>query len=450
MKTLVIFFHAGGDDTRARYLAAMRAAGVDVSAIDLIFVFSGAGSAINERWVLDAQGPGTRLERAARRAGALPLDRYRRVVLTSFSAGYGAIRSVLEDRASALQTHGVVAIDSWHDGLTFGRLGSLVQYALRAQRGECVLWLGHSDVRTPQVAYRDPATGATVHPYASTTQVAEELCRLVGLPDPPKNTYAEAGGLRVADYDVRANDTHEHGAALTEWGPALLAGALLAVDRLDLRSTVPTIPEVGAEPSEPWAIRALTRVTTYLGVSERTDAGRAQIKRWHAAAGGGWLTFRDAWCASCASACEIETQTPYDEPTHDPSFRVREIWASAVRLGTAVGITAVRREPERWLRPGNLLLMARGGLPQGEGANAIGTGHIGRIRLYEGLIHTIDGNHGDEVAHVSYGLDEARLLGVVPLPGAEGIDRWAPTAEELDALIALEGEAFRVAWSLGT
>src|SRR5690606_30600828 len=135
------------------------------------------------------------------------------------------------------------------------------------------------------------------------------------------------------------------------------------------------------------------------------------------------------WCASFGCSCEIETQTPYDEPTHDPSFRVREVWASGVRLGTAVGMSRVRQDPTRYLRPGNLLLMARGGLPQGEGPNAIGSGHVGRIRLYEGTIHTIDGNHGDQVAHVSYGLDEPRLLGVIPMADHDGIERWQPGPE---------------------
>src|SRR5690606_14187427 len=99
---------------------------------------------------LDAPGPGSRLERVARRMGALPLDRYDRVVLCGFSAGYGAMRELLDDDASAERVDGVVSLDAWHDSLSFARLGSLERYARRARAGDVVLHLHHTDTPTPQ------------------------------------------------------------------------------------------------------------------------------------------------------------------------------------------------------------------------------------------------------------------------------------------------------------
>ena len=148
---------------------------------------------------------------------------------------------------------------------------------------------------------------------------------------------------------------------------------------------------------------------------------------------------KHAWCASFASSMALETHLDGDVYPHALTPRVREILSSAIARDTAVPIAEVRRAPERYLQPGNLLLMARGHKPGPYGPNAIGTGHVARIERVEGeVVQCVDGNVGNEVARRRYGLDEDRLVAVVLYPGAGEIDTWAPSLEVIEALTAIE------------
>src|SRR5690606_5644747 len=223
-----------------------RDAGVDMAGVDFIMALPGAGSAANAQYVLLSPGDAleSRLERVARRMGALPLDRYDRIVLAGFSAGYGAMRELLDEPASAERVDGVVSLDAWHDGLTFDRLGSLEAYARRALEGDAVLWLAHTDTPTPQ---------AGPDAYSSTTQVARELCRRIGHPAPPtpevghEPNTTERAGLRIAAFntDAPAWSQREHSQALVGWGPAFLAEGVRRVVELS-RERV-TVPELGPD-----------------------------------------------------------------------------------------------------------------------------------------------------------------------------------------------------------
>lgn len=276
-----------------------------------------------------------------------------------------------------------------------------IPLALRAVDGEVVFYLSHSDTPTPQPPVADA--------FSSTTQNAEEICRLVGVKMPPApavghHNRADYGGFTIESFnlDAAAWSQKEHGRALTDWGPRVVSEAVRRGLELDLGDTVAGMPAVQLDESEvkmPWGLRALARAITNLTAKVSETLRASVIRGYHALFGGkGWLTERDAWCATFASATAMETRHEGDEWPHKPTFRVREIWSSAIARATAVGMSKLRKDPalrKEVLVPGNLLCMARGGLPQGEGANAIGAGHVGRIERFDeakGEIHTVDGN----------------------------------------------------------
>lgn len=107
-----------------------------------------------------------------------PALRWRRVTLSCFSAGYGAVREILKDPAAVDSVATVVAADSIYAGIdpaaeATGSRGvdardmeAFVAFAERAVRGEKVFVITHSAQPTP---------------YASTTETADHLLRSVGV-----------------------------------------------------------------------------------------------------------------------------------------------------------------------------------------------------------------------------------------------------------------------------
>jgi GH25 family lysozyme M1 (1,4-beta-N-acetylmuramidase) len=178
-------------------------------------------------------------------AGLGEPDQYDTITIAPYSAGYAYARRLLGEQSRDLVA-ALVCIDSWHSGIEHGHAAAsgialLLDRAVEAAQpgSRTVCWYGHSDVPTQQTG-----PGA----YASTTQVAaalREACALGTGPD------VSAGGLRVRAYDVRADAAAEHRAALTEWGPAWVAGAVAELLRRrvpcpDLLATMARIVEVSA------------------------------------------------------------------------------------------------------------------------------------------------------------------------------------------------------------
>ena len=104
----------------------------------------------------------------------------RRLVLTAFSAGYGAVRTLLQDSLLASRVHAVLLLDGLHASyLPEGRplaeggvlepahLAPFVAYASRAMRGDTRFVITHSMIF--------PGT------YASTTEVTDGLLDALGL-----------------------------------------------------------------------------------------------------------------------------------------------------------------------------------------------------------------------------------------------------------------------------
>jgi hypothetical protein len=103
-----------------------------------------------------------------------------RVYLSAFSAGTGAVRSILENETWARRIDGIVILDGIHTGyvpprrvladsgaLDASNLESLLRYARRAAAGEVRMLITHSEVF--------PGT------FASTTETADWLVARLGL-----------------------------------------------------------------------------------------------------------------------------------------------------------------------------------------------------------------------------------------------------------------------------
>ncbi len=119
-----------------------------------------------------------------------------RVYLSSFSAGYGAVRAILRDHAARID--GIILLDGLHTGyvpprrvladggtLNTKKLEPFVRYAQRAMAGEKRLVITHSAIF--------PGT------YASTTECADYLISALGLRRRPVLKWGPAGMQRLSE-----------------------------------------------------------------------------------------------------------------------------------------------------------------------------------------------------------------------------------------------------------
>jgi hypothetical protein len=106
----------------------------------------------------------------AERAG-VPKARARRIGLTAWSAGYGAVESILRTELGRRKIDSVVLLDGLHTGYENGivsriKLEPFADFARRAARGETLMFVSHSSIIPPS--------------YASTTETANYLIWQVG------------------------------------------------------------------------------------------------------------------------------------------------------------------------------------------------------------------------------------------------------------------------------
>lgn len=95
------------------------------------------------------------------------------ITLTSWSAGYGAVREILKIPANYARVDGVLLIDGMHTGYVDGRpdpegLATFLQFARDAAAGRKRMIVTHSEIF--------PGT------YASTTETADWLLNALGIP----------------------------------------------------------------------------------------------------------------------------------------------------------------------------------------------------------------------------------------------------------------------------
>jgi len=119
----------------------------------------------------------------------------RRIGLSAWSAGYGAIQKILS-QPEAGRVDMVVLLDGLHtgyrDGAVDGRpIASVLDYAKRAARGERTMFVSHSSIIPPG--------------YASTTETAHLLIHHVGgRPRRARPRASDPGGLQLLErFDLR-------------------------------------------------------------------------------------------------------------------------------------------------------------------------------------------------------------------------------------------------------
>lgn len=208
-----VFFHFHGHDpARKAWVQAM-------SSTVLVGVDLGLGSgnyALKFQMKEEFQRLLASVEQAVAERTGLPGARARRIGLSSWSAGYGAVGQVLRDPDMAERVDTVVLLDGLHTGLEGriidgGRLSPFVAFAERAARGEKLMFVSHSSIIPPG--------------YASTTQTANYLIwQLGGEPQPTHSRAADPVGLDLISrysrggFHVRGfsgNDTLDHCAHLS-------------------------------------------------------------------------------------------------------------------------------------------------------------------------------------------------------------------------------------------
>ncbi len=228
MSTLVLLVHAA--PVAPAYVRACEELGQDVVVKTIIApglpgVEGGGLSARYTPFVhaCRATGGGSAIAGLAIKCGA-NLAQHDRVVLATYSAGYGFARGL--NALERGQLGGLVLIDSGHgsEGLPTAELAWLVPWAVAARAGKTVLVIGHSDV--------DPVR------YASTTEVAQAAIDRSGGPlaelglEPGKElglVRRRREGAFVVEYYDRTkfgrDAAAEHRDALNVWGPSLVAQA---------------------------------------------------------------------------------------------------------------------------------------------------------------------------------------------------------------------------------
>lgn len=152
---LVIHFHM------APWLAEQSSPRAAVVAVDI-----GAGSAVYARPFSEAESFPMLLEEARAAAGVAA---FAPLTLTAFSAGYGAVREILNVPGNFERVDRVVLMDSMHAGLPIedAQLAAFLKFARAAAAGNKQMLVTHSEV----------FPGA----YASTTQCADYLLEALAL-----------------------------------------------------------------------------------------------------------------------------------------------------------------------------------------------------------------------------------------------------------------------------
>ena len=165
-----LWVHFHGTPFVAHYAAARAKSPLSLACVQL-----GAGSAAYERPFAEP-GAFARLLSALRAAAGSATGLW----LSSFSAGYGALRAILGEEALAEQVDVVLILDGLHSGyrpegcplaaggvIEAGQLEPFVRFARRAMAGEVRMLITHSEVF--------PGT------FASTTETADYLLDALGL-----------------------------------------------------------------------------------------------------------------------------------------------------------------------------------------------------------------------------------------------------------------------------
>jgi hypothetical protein len=157
--------------------------------------------------------------------------KFKSIVLSAFSAGYGAVREILRDHENWPPIEGVILADSMHAayGEEARDLSPFIEFAGEALKGRKFFLVTHSEV----------SPGG----YASTTEAAGFLLKELKLkrssappaavgPGMQQRTVAAAGGFQILGFAGNSSEDHmDHYFAFEDW----YQRARLAVPAVPLR-----------------------------------------------------------------------------------------------------------------------------------------------------------------------------------------------------------------------
>jgi len=192
-RTMPLYIHFHG----APWLAEKSAVSVNPKAA-VISVNLGAGSGVYSRAFADPARFEQLLQEAAKAIDPQNPPEFKPIVLSSFSAGYGAIREILKNRENWKRFDRIVLVDSLHTGyLSEGTPGPLdtaplepfLEFAREAQAGHKTMVITHSEIF--------PGT------FASTTETADYLISMLGLKQRPVLKWGPGGMQQLSDVHTR-------------------------------------------------------------------------------------------------------------------------------------------------------------------------------------------------------------------------------------------------------
>ena len=163
----------------------------------ILTIHLGAGSGVYSRAFSDPAKFAALLDEAAKQLSPQSPPHFHPVVITSFSAGYGAVREILKNPANWEHIDAIVLMDSIHTGSTTGNqpgpletdsLQPFVDFAKAAVAGKKTLIVTHSEIF--------PGT------FASTTETSDYVLSQLGLKRKPLVRWGPVGMQQTSE--VRA------------------------------------------------------------------------------------------------------------------------------------------------------------------------------------------------------------------------------------------------------
>jgi len=191
--TMPLYIHFHGEP----WVAEQSVAAVNPRAAILTFNL-GAGSGVYSRAFHDPARFQQILQEAAKAIDPNHPPQFKPIVLSSFSAGYGAIREILKNHDNWKLFDRIVLVDSLHTGyLPDGAPGPLdpaplqpfLDFAREAAAGNKVLIFTHSEIF--------PGT------FASTTETADYLITTLALKQHPILKWGPGGMQQLSDLHVK-------------------------------------------------------------------------------------------------------------------------------------------------------------------------------------------------------------------------------------------------------
>jgi hypothetical protein len=188
-----LFIHFHGATWLVEQSVADRNSSAAVLTVNL-----GAGSGVYSRAFQDPDRFRQLLDEAAHALDAQHPPQFRPIVISSFSAGYGAVREILKNHENWPRIKCVVLVDGLHTGyIPDGAPGPLdpvplqpfLEFARAAADGEKCMVITHSEIF--------PGT------FASTTETADYLLQALKLRPKPVLKWGPGGMQQLSDLHVR-------------------------------------------------------------------------------------------------------------------------------------------------------------------------------------------------------------------------------------------------------